>query len=198
MDPTQTSYLLQKVAPIIIRELGPKVEPLIAEKLVMPIAKKVGPPLAKKIGMPIARRAGTVLINKLGYPLVNKVLKVNLSPSQNLLTNLGAPAKTEPAQGNIPKKAKAKKQRKSLKQLITPRKTIKQNNGNQFTPSVIPQIPLQAPQTPQTPQAPQFPPFPPQAPLLNQQPVQNNEYTYFNNNSSLLFGRKRQYGQDPE
>ncbi|NBJ15211.1 MAG: hypothetical protein FNP40_06500 [Dehalobacter sp. 4CP] len=81
----QPSYLLQKVAPIVLRELQPyiagKVGPLVAEKIGMPIARKVGLPLAKRIGIPMARKTGTFLLNRVGYPLINKVIFKGNPPS---------------------------------------------------------------------------------------------------------------------
>lgn len=87
----QPSYLIQKAAPIIMRELQPyisaKVGPFLAQKFGAPLAKNVGLPLAKKIGIPLARRSGTFLLNRVGFPLINKMLFKGNMPSL-----LGAPA----------------------------------------------------------------------------------------------------------
>lgn len=81
MNPTSTSYLLQKVAPLVMRELGPRVGPYFAERVGIPLARKVGLPIARRIGYPIARKAGTLLVNRVGYPLINKMLlKANITP----------------------------------------------------------------------------------------------------------------------
>ncbi|HHV65361.1 MAG TPA: hypothetical protein GXX46_09855 [Peptococcaceae bacterium] len=85
MSANQTSYLLQKVAPLVMKELGPRLEPIITEKITIPLAKKIGLPLARKIGIPLARKTGTIFLNKVGYPLLQKALsKANINlPNSN-------------------------------------------------------------------------------------------------------------------
>ncbi|UWG98145.1 hypothetical protein LPY66_04895 [Dehalobacter sp. DCM] len=95
----QSSYLIQKAAPIIMRELQPyitaKISPFLTEKVGIPLAKRIGLPLAKKVGIPLARRSGTFLFNRVAYPMINNVLfKGNLS---TLLGVPGTPVKTLPS-----------------------------------------------------------------------------------------------------
>ncbi|RNC29112.1 MAG: hypothetical protein AWM53_00761 [Candidatus Dichloromethanomonas elyunquensis] len=137
MDPIPTSYLLQRVAPLVMRELGPRVGPIFAEKVGIPLAKKVGLPIAKRIGIPIARRTGMLLFNKVGYPFINKMLfKLNLDTPQD------QPATVKPA-------AETKKNMFDLKNLFgfkkNGRKTKTLNNPapNSPAPGLTPVLPAQ-------------------------------------------------------
>jgi hypothetical protein len=124
MEPTQASYLLQKVAPLVMREVGPRIGPIVADKVGIPLAKKVGLPIARRIGIPIARKTGTILLNRFGYPLLNQaLLKVNLTAVDPVLPKSERPVKTtenEPLQ--TPGKKKPKKKRRNLKDLIPKKK----------------------------------------------------------------------------
>lgn len=129
----QPSYLIQKAAPIIMRELQPyisaKVGPFLAAKVGMPLAKNVGLPLAKRIGVPLARRSGTFLLNRVGYPLLNKMLfKGKLSTllgtssaivktPQTNPTALPQTAITDP----VPGKANQTVKKKGLLSVLNPR-----------------------------------------------------------------------------
>lgn len=208
MNPSQASYLLQKVAPLVMRELGPRVGPLVAEKVGIPLAKKVGLPIARRIGIPIARKTGTLLLNKVGYPLLNKMLfKVNLDPSNSSLGSLlsslttppGAPVKAQPPQQPAP--AKPPKAKRSLRNLIRPKKANNKfvpNKNNVVTPvAPVPVVPAPLGSAPRQQ-------IPPQMPLTNQvvpnnygQPNEQNPYPYAHNSS--LFNRRRQnFGYDFE
>lgn len=191
---TQASFLVEKVVPIVMREIGPhissRITPLIAEKVGLPLAKKVGLPLAKRIGIPIARKAGSVFINKVGYPLVKKVLfkdKINspaagkpeaAQPGNNASTVL--PVKIDPA-------FEQTKKHRGIKGLISAGKTkIKAppspNNINTMSP------PLSArPVSPVSPVAPQMQtPVPPgYTGTANQ-----NSYPFYYGNTNPFRKRK--------
>ncbi len=193
MELGQTSYLMQKVVPLIMREIGPqlskRVGPLITEKVGIPLAKKVGLPLFKKIGMPIARKTGTVLLNRVGYPLVNKVLFNNTATP---LTKADPAAITNQGVNQIPAAetvtGKPKKKNRSLRNLIRPKKSQK-TPKNSINKAVIPAVPVPPAPVFVAPQA-----LPQDLPQNNQTaPANNNPYNFYQNNSSSLFGRRRQY-----
>lgn len=179
MDPSQASYLLQKVGPIVMRELGPRVAPLLTEKIGIPLAKNVGLPLAKRIGIPIARKAGSLLFHKVGYPLVNKMLlKVNLGTTE-----------PKPEEANPPEIQK--KERRSLRNMIPFKRNKKSSPSSDVTNTVIPvvpnpvnQAPFQAPQTQINPANPND----------YVQSTEQDPFPYMNYRSSL-FNRRRQYNE---
>jgi hypothetical protein len=145
MDPTQASYLLQKVAPLVMRELGPRVGPYFAEKVGVPLAKKVGLPIARRIGIPIARRTGMLLFNKFGYPLINKTLfKLNLDTP-----NSGALKTVPPVPQGTAVTEKPKKNLFGFKNLLTARKGKKNKAlnkaGRDIPAPVVPTLPKQIP-----------------------------------------------------
>lgn len=196
MEVTQTSYLLQKVAPLVMREIGPRVGPVVAEKFGIPLAKKVGLPIARRIGIPIARKTGSILFNKFGYPFLNKMLlKVNLStPNSSLLKNAD-PAVSTPLESNEPSNAAAvpqpKKKKISLKEMIRPKKVKKiKSRKNQAAPAVP--VPVNQPSVQTVPQPlPQVPPQIPVAPNTFEEKVQENFNPYQNYNSTLFHRRRR-------
>jgi hypothetical protein len=205
MNSTQTSYLLQKVAPLVMRELGPRLEPIITEKITIPIAKKIGPPLARRIGIPLARKTGTIFLNKVGYPLVQKaLLKANVNlPNINLNdpgtpNNVPAPAQ-EPEPGQSSTAVKRKRKSLGLAKIIQSRKAKKAKRNNLFSPKVTNNQPIPPGRNPQIPPQAGFEPNL-QAPLPNMnpgtalnssRPVGGNPFD-FNHNPSL-FGRRRQH-----
>jgi len=195
MEPTQASYLLQKVAPLVMRELGPRVGPIVAEKVGIPLAKKVGLPIARRIGIPIARKTGTILFNKFGYPLLNKMLlKVNLNtPNSSLLKNA---APTPPAANEPVKSAggeKNRKRKRSLKEMIRPRKAKKiKGKANQAAPAAPVPINQPVPQiVPQPVPQPQL--QTPAVPNTFEENVEQNFNPYLNYNSSLFNRRRHNY-----
>lgn len=197
MDPTQTSYLLQKVAPLVMRELGPRVGPLFAEKVGIPLAKKVGLPIARRIGIPIARKTGTLLLNKVAYPYLNKVLLKATPITQTV--------NPQSAKGTAV--AKGKQKNRNLKDIIWPKKNKKATRANNVITPVVPapvnQIPSQVPsQMPsQVPsQAPYQVPYrvPYQIPSPLPQSIEQNPSPYMNYNSNLFTRRKQNFGYDSE
>ena len=181
MEQNQASLLLQKAAPIIMRELGPKLEPLIAEKVIIPIVKKVGPPLARRIAYPLARRACTALFNRVGSTLLNQALNPDID---NNVSADPKTATTEPKTGKF--RFRFKKPSKGLKDFFP---FIKAKTKSLQTPSD--QVPLQNPLTNQI----QFPnqqtspatSVPPADPLNSGNPELFNENQIYlpNFNTSL-------------
>mgnify|MGYP000954296557 CR=1 FL=1 len=168
MEQNQTSLLLQKAAPIILRELGPKVEPLIAEKVIMPVIRKVGPPLAKRIAYPLARRAGKALFNRVGFPLLNQLFNPDTDKSV-------VPGENAPTNEKKSSKFKLKKPGTGLRNLLQFKKSRKTPSPNQGS------LQVQNPNSDQTS-------------LLDQQltqvspvnPVINDSPELFNENQVLL------------
>ncbi|NLP43140.1 MAG: hypothetical protein GX351_00770 [Peptococcaceae bacterium] len=165
MVQNQTSHLLQKAAPIIMRELGPRIEPLIAEKLITPLIQKVGPPIAKRIAYPLARRAGMALFNKVGFPLLNQLFEpdsASVQPNENAL-----PGENKLSKFKI---GKTKGNGKSLKNIFRSRKNK--------TKSLQTPAPDQA-----VPQAPN--PLLNQTSLPNQTPIPNQQFTQISPETSV-------------
>lgn len=201
MESSQTSYLMQRVIPLLIRELGPQISkrvgPVMAEKVGIPLAKKVGLPLVRKIGVPIARKTFTVILRKIDSPLINKIFFNNPA---NVLTPTSTTAKALPKSNAIPKSKskKVKKEKKDLKDLLLSRKRnkrfFKRNSTRSFIPSnphsttsfppVSQQVPPQVPSQEQTPRDSQ------QGPRVTA-PNPNNFFPQ--NYHSSLFGRRRQW-----
>ena len=205
---SQASFLLQKVAPLVMREIGPhitsRVTPLITEKIGIPIAKKVGLPIAKRIGIPIARKAGNFFISKVGYPVVNKVIFNNnlntLFPNLNVKPDT-TPDPSSAVTPSTPPVTEKTKQRRSLKELLSPKKPKSKaklkktpvenhNNTNNHSPSpspknnVVPPLPTNNNPSPvQTPQ--QSPDIP-----GNLGRPYENPYSYPNQGNNL-FGKRR-------
>lgn len=197
----QASFLLQKVAPLVIREISPhitsKVTPYITEKIGIPIAKKVGLPIARRIGIPIARKAGNFFISRVGYPLVNKVLFKNnldgllkgagLGTTSNTKTNTGSiKPGTAPLETTPPAAVKTKK-RRSLKEMIPRPGKAKKKTNLKITPKSYPGVKNDAPIP--IPAAPK--PYPTQTSIPQQDISNHNPYPDINYGNSTLFGRRR-------
>ena len=203
----QASFLLQKVAPLVIREISPhitsKVTPYVTEKIGIPIAKKVGLPIARRIGIPIARKAGNVFISKVGYPFVNKVIFKNnldgllqsagLSALPNTVTGSLKPDNAPPETAS-PVDVKPKK-RRSLKELIPIPRRGKSKSNLKITPKSYPDVKNNAPIP--LPAAPK--PNPAQTYIPQQRPQsqgnfsENYQHPYpnLNHGGTNLFGKRR-------
>ncbi|NLM21661.1 MAG: hypothetical protein GX207_07940 [Peptococcaceae bacterium] len=218
MEINAPSYFMQRIVPLIIKELGPQVNkmvgPIIAEKIGIPLAKKVGLPIAKKIGIPIARKTGIILLNKVGYPLINKVLtqnNISLSPSAaKVISEINTtPTKEIDKPKNKKIKNLIKANRGKRRGLFRPTGQSAVPTGQSLTqavPPAAPQItpPATLPATPPT--APVNPPqavavpqaaaqtVPQNVPHLNQGNAGNSyPYSNFPSYNSSLFGKRRQY-----
>lgn len=199
---SQASFLLQKVAPLVIREIGPhitsRVTPLITEKIGIPLAKKVGLPIVKRIGIPIARKAGNLFITKVGYPVVNKVVFKN-NPNLSL-QNIGAMIKTGtvPEPTVVPKETSplppvaetTKKKRRSLKEMIIRPKKVKTKSNLKVTPKTNSPINNGAPIPVPTPTH-----YNSQQPLFQQQQPQQYQHQQLYQNpygqNTNLFSKRR-------
>jgi len=212
MNPTSTSYLLQKVAPLVMREIGPRVGPFVAERVGIPLAKKVGLPIARRIGIPIARKTGTLLLNRVGYPLVNKMLiKVNITPpdmGNNLLKKTAPTPSVTNQPTQTPATGKSKNKTKKLKEIFfsNRRNKTKSNHlinntpthnysNNTLTP-VPPINPVPVNPTPINQNPAMFPPQIPSPPDNYQKPPNDDSNPYMNYNSSLFSRRRHSFGYD--
>ncbi len=202
---SQASFLLQKVAPLVMREIGPhitsRVTPLITEKVGIPLAKKVGLPIARRIGIPIARKAGNFFISKVGYPVVNKVIfKNNLQSLNDLFQNK---TNVAPDTASVPDQAPAvtpavtekPKKRRNIKDLFLRPKNPKIKSKLKKTPKINPSpknntVPLPSPATPRNPSPVQTPQQQrPDIPGNVGRPYEN-PYPYTNQGTNL-FGKRR-------
>jgi len=176
MNISQTSWLMQKAVPLIMKEIGPQISgrlgPVIAEKVGIPLAKKVGLPIAKRIGVPIARKTGMVFLKRVGYPLANRILfnnteipsKVNLIPT------------TDSEKG---KDAKDKRKKNNLFKTILKKNPSKKKQKSRINKTLLPPVPTNV--TPVQPQT-----------MLQSPPQSKPSAFYQYNNNSRLFGRRRQ------
>lgn len=197
MNPSQTSYLLQRVAPIILRELGPRAGSVFAEKVGIPLAKKVGLPLARRIGIPIARKTGMFLFNKVGYPLINKMLlKANITLPNNTAGTIvnSVSAQTTQKAGQTAKAAKAMRKGLNLKNLLKAKKSNKKLVKKRTPQQINNQITQQIPQQLNT----QIPFVNPPSLSSNTQSTEQELFSNINNNSSLFNRRRQSYGYDWE